>query len=192
MTSFELSWDSLLSHWFIGVRLGKQASSTCSPSFSYLPSQHCSGLIPLFMCSLLLNASQHYFRSLTADWPACLPPSASCSSPAQKPSSKAPQPGTASGLPGVASVCLQPLPCAFPSMCLLCYQSGLTPAPCGVSRSSFLPVDLQLRLPGPRPHPPQRRIRVFPTGLPWHHTALCDVIYSLNVSHGSLMGQKLE
>ena len=117
-----LSWDSLLSHWFIGVRLGKQASSTCSPSFSCLPSQHCSGLIPLFMCSLLLNASQHYFRSLTADWPACLPPSASCSSPAQKPSSKAPQPGTASGLPGVASVYVCSL---FPVLFLVCASCAI-------------------------------------------------------------------
>ena len=118
--------QAALSSWRQG-----EARSTSSPSFSCLTCSDTSCLLPLLLCSLLMSASLDCFRSLTADRPTCLVPSSSCSSSAQESSSKALQPDAVSDLPAVASVYVcSLLPCAFPSMWLLCSQWAHCPSCC--------------------------------------------------------------
>lgn len=168
----DLSWLSLLCHWFIRAwlsswRQGKPHSiPSPSPPLSPL-SSHSSGLaffasIPLLPCSLLMCPWISEVSPQTDRLAQSLP------HPALKPFRKAPRLDAVSGPPHSGlSLHLELLSYAFPSMCLLCHQLGLLSPAAAPSRraaySLFLPVD---STPAPK------------TALPGQCTQLCAVITS--------------
>lgn len=182
MASFDLPWLSLLCHWLIRLwlsswRQGRTTAFSIFSSASPLQSLTTSPHFPSIPPSVLMADVSLDFRGLPAALSAGLVPSA-C-----RPETlgESPAAGRCLGPPqsGLRSR-LDPLPCAFPRMCLLCAQLGsLSPLVARARWGSLLLVSACRPPPLPQdrfPTPRRKRRGLFPAALPRRCTQLGAVI----------------